>query len=457
MPFYFYLSVRDTAMTRTLCTLLVALIPVKLAFSQDLLETFQLAKANDPDFKSSDINKLATAEIKSQSIAQMLPNLSFSANSSRNRLESTSFLGNTLQHYWDSKLGFNLKQPVFHWEHWVQLDQADNKIAQAEAQFQAKYQNLMRRTAEAYFNILAAQDNLEFAVAEKKAIEKQLEQAKQRFDVGIIAITDVYEAQAGYDRALASEIEAQNLLDNSKEALREIVGDNAAELDGLQPEIPLSPPEPEDLSSWANSAESNNFSIVAQINQAEYIRKNIDLQESKHMPTLDIVAQYGDMDTGNRYGLRGNSESFGLQLNLPLYEGGGVSSRVRQAEHEYEAAKEDLTKVKRSVTRGVKDAFRGMVSSISRVKALDATSKSADMAVQAAEAGFEVGTRTMVDVLTEQRNLYKAKSDYARSRYDYLINGIKLKEAAGSLSEVDLEVVNQYLRQAAGTKQSESR
>ncbi|MBD9362840.1 TolC family outer membrane protein [Methylomonas fluvii] len=433
-------------MIRLLCTFLVALIPVKLAFSQDLLETYQLAKANDPEFKSSDINKLAIAETKSQSIAQMLPNLSFSANSSRNRLESTSFLGTTLQHYWDSKFGINLKQPVFHWDHWVQLDQADNKIAQAEAQFQAKQQSLIRRTAEAYFNILAAQDNLEFANSEKKSIEKQLEQAKQRFDVGIIAITDVYEAQAGYDRALASEIEAQNLLDNSKEALREIIGENAAELNSLQAQIPLSPPAPEDLSSWSNAAENNNFSIVAQINQAEYVRKNVELQQSKHLPTLDIVAQYSEMDTGNQYGLRGDNESFGLQLNLPLYEGGGTSSRSRQAAYEYEAAKEDLTKVKRSINRGVKDAFRGVVSSISRVKALDATSKSAEMAVEAAEAGFEVGTRTMVDVLTEQRNLYKAKSDYARSRYDYLINGIKLKEAAGSLNEQDLEQINQYLQ-----------
>ncbi|WKJ89097.1 TolC family outer membrane protein [Methylomonas montana] len=433
-------------MTRLLFTLLAVLIPAKSAFSQDLLETYQLAKANDPEFKSSDINKLTTAEIKSQSIAQMLPNISFSANSSRNRLESSSFLGTTLQHYWDHKLGFNLKQPVFHWDHWIQLDQSDNKIAQAEAQFQAKQQNLMRRTAEAYFNILAAQDNLEFSVAEKKSIEKQLEQAKQRFDVGIIAITDVYEAQAGFDRATASEIEAQNLLDNSKEALREIIGENAADLNGLQPHIPLSPPAPEDLASWSNSAESNNFSIVAQINQAEYVRKNVDLQQSKHLPTLDIVAQYGEEDNGNRYGLRGDNESVGLQLNLPLFEGGGTSSRTRQAEHEYEAAKEDLIKVKRSVNRGVKDAFRGVVSSISRVKALDATSKSAEMAVEAAEAGFEVGTRTMVDVLTEQRNLFKAKSDYARSRYDYLINGIKLKEAAGSLNEQDLEQINQYLQ-----------
>ena len=433
-------------MTRLFFLLLAALIPVKSAVCQDLLETYQLAKANDPDFRSSDINKLAVAEIKSQSIAQMLPNLSFNASSSRNRLESSSFLGTTLQHYWDHKLGFNLKQPVFHWDHWVQLDQADNKIAQAEAQFQAKQQNLMRRTAEAYFNILAAQDNLTFSVAEKKSIEKQLEQAKQRFDVGIIAITDVYEAQAGYDRAVASEIEAQNTLDNSKEALREIIGENNADLNSLQPQIPLSPPAPEDLASWANSAENNNFSIVAQINQAEFIRKNVELQQSKHLPTLDIVAQYGDQDTGNRYGLRGDNESVALQLNIPLYEGGGTSSRARQAEHEYQAAKEDLIKVKRNINRGVKDSFRGVVSSISRVKALEATAKSAEMAVEAAEAGFEVGTRTMVDVLTEQRNLYRAKSDYARSRYDYLINGIKLKEAGGSLAEQDLEQINQYLQ-----------
>ncbi|MDD1620804.1 MAG: TolC family outer membrane protein, partial [Methylococcaceae bacterium] len=388
-----------------------------------------------------------TAEIKSQSIAQMLPNISFSASSSRNRLESTSFLGTSLQHYWDHKLGFNLKQPVFHWDHWVQLDQAENKIAQAEAQFQAKQQNLIRRTSEAYFNILAAKDNLEFSTSEKKSIEKQLEQAKQRFEVGIIAITDVYEAQAGYDRALASEIEAENQLDNSKEALREIIGENAADLNSLQAQLPLSPPAPEDLSSWANAAESNNFSIVAQFNQAEYIRKSVDLQQSKHLPTLDIVAQYNEQDNGNRYGLTGDNESVALQLNLPLYEGGGISSRTRQSAHEYEAAKEDLIKVKRNINRGVKDAFRGVVSSISRVKALEATTKSAEMAVEAAEAGFEVGTRTMVDVLTEQRNLYKAKSDYARSRYDYLINGIKLKEAAGSLSEQDLEQINQYLKQ----------
>ncbi|MGZ4960609.1 MAG: TolC family outer membrane protein [Methylomonas sp.] len=436
------------ATTRIFCAVLVALIPVKPAFSQDLIETYRLALTNDPEFKSSDINRLVTAETKSQSIAQMLPNIGMGAKSNRTRLNSEkfSFMGAGLQHYWDSSLAINLTQPVFNWGHWIQLDQADNQIAQAEAEFQAKQQNLMTRTAEAYFNILAAQDNLEFTTAAKNAIGKQLEQAKQRFEVGIIAITDVYEAQAGYDRAIASEIEAQNSLDNSKEALREIIGENPANLNSLQAQIPLSLPVPQDIASWSNAAESNNFSIVAQLNQAEVIRKNIDLQQSRHLPTVDLIAAYNAQDNGNSFGLRGDYETFGLQFNLPLFEGGGTTSRTRQAAYQYESAKEDLIKVKRSVNRSVKDAFRGVVSSVSQVNALEATTKSAEKSVEAAEAGFEVGTRTMVDVLTELRNLYKAKSDYARSRYDYLINGIKLKEAAGSLSEEDMQQVNQYLQ-----------
>jgi outer membrane protein len=272
-----------------------------------------------------------------------------------------------------------------------------------------------------------------------------LEQAKQRFEVGIIAITDVYEAQAGYDRALAAVIEAENQLDNRKEGLREIVGNNPANLEKLAKDIPLTPPAPEDIGAWANSAESNNFSIVAQFNQAELSRKNIELQQSKHLPTLDVVGEFRQADDGSQFGFRGDRENYGLQLNLPLFTGGGTVSRTRQAQSEYEAAKEELIKVKRAVTREVKDAYRGTVSSINQVKALGTTTKSAELAVEAAEAGFEVGTRTMVDVLAIQRNLYKVKSDYARSRYDYLINGIKLKNAAGSLSELDLQQINRYL------------
>lgn len=450
MPINFDTIVREFTMIKLLATLWLGLVPLQTAFADDLIEIYQLAKQNDPEYKISDINQLASTEIRSQSIAQMLPSLGMTAGSNRNRLENTksgfSISGVGLQHYWDSSLAFNLNQPVFNWSHWVQLDQSDNKIAQAEAEFQAKQQALMTRTSEAYFNVLASQDNLTFIVAEKNAIEKQLEQAKQRFEVGIIAITDVYEAQAAFDRAHAAVIEAEKLLDNSKEVLREIIGDNPVDLKTLTGEIPLISPMPEDISAWANTAENNNFSIVAQFNQAEYVRKNIELQESQHLPTLDIVAQYRQADNGNSFGFRGNNESVGLQFNLPIYEGGGIMSRTRQAQYEYEAAKEELIRVKRAVNRQVKDAYRGVISSTNEVKALKSTEQSGELAVEAAEAGLEVGTRTMVDVLAIQRNLYRAKSEYARSRYNYLINGIKLKEAAGSLNEEDLLLVNQYLQ-----------
>ena len=437
-------------MIRLLATLWLASIPLKSAWAEDLMEIYQLAMQNDPVYKASDINQSVAGEFKSQSIAQMLPNIGFTAGDSRFRVDSYkngfSISGRGLQHYWDNSLAINLKQPVFNWGHWVQLDQADNKIAQAEAEFQANQQDLMTRTVEAYFNILAAQDNLEFINAEKKAIEKQLEQAKQRFDVGIIAITDVYEAQAAFDRAQAAVIEAENQVDNNKEALREIIGENAAALKRLAPEIPLSTPEPADISAWADTAESNNFSIVAQLNQAEFIRKNIELQQSKHLPTLDFVANYRQQDSGNQVGFRGDIENYGLQLNMPIFEGGGTVSQTRQAQYEYEAAKEDLIKVKRSVNREVKDAYRGVLASVDQVKALKTTTESSELAVEAAEAGLEVGTRTMVDVLAIQRNLYRSKSDYARSRYQYLINGVKLKQAAGSLTDLDLLEINQYLQ-----------
>ncbi|MBS3963722.1 MAG: TolC family outer membrane protein [Methylomonas sp.] len=438
-------------MIKPMATLLLAAMALTPAYAEDLLQIYRLALDNDPTYKSSDINQSAVSEVRSQSIAQMLPKLDFSASSNRNRLENiregfTIFGLQPIQHYWDSALSINLVQPVFNWAHWIQLDRSDNQIAQAEAQFQAQQQSLITRTVQAYFNILAAEDDVSFKKAEHRAIEKQLEQAKQRFEVGLVAITDVYEAQAAFDNAYANVIESENRVDSSKEVLREIVGDHAAELKRLRNEIPLMMPMPEDISAWVNTAESNNFTIVAQINQTELIRKNIDLQQARHLPTLDLVAQYRQMDNGNEFGFRGDNQSFGLQVNLPIFEGGGTVSRTRQAEFQYAAAKEDLVKVRRNVDRTVKDSYRAIITSINRINALEANTRSAEKALAAAEAGFEAGTRTMVNLLEVQRNLYRAKSEYARSRYDYLINGVRLKEASGSLSEVDIQQVNEYLQ-----------
>ena len=421
--------------------------------AQNLMETYELGLQNDPILKEALANQLSTGELKDQSIARFLPNLSATGTSSRDWLHNRkakksgfTFQGAQVnQEYWDHRFDLNLAQPLFHWEHWIQLSQSDNQIAQAEASYQAELQNLMVKISEAYFNVLSAQDNLDFTVAEKDAIGRQLEQAKQRFEVGLVAVTDVHEAQAAFDQATAAEIEASNNLDNQKEALREIVGDTEAQLNPLGEKLPLAKPEPANIAKWSDSAEMNNFSIISALNEAEVFRKSVDLQRSGHLPQLDLVASYGVSDANSSFGFRGDTQSVGLQLNVPLFEGGAVNSRTRQASYDYEAAKERLIAAKRAVKRQVKDAFRGVMSSIGQVEALKTTVVSAESALEATEAGHEVGTRTMVEVLSEQRNLYRVKRDYARSRYDYLINSIRLKQAASTLTIDDLEQINGLL------------
>ncbi|MGR9114775.1 MAG: TolC family outer membrane protein [Gammaproteobacteria bacterium] len=417
------------------------------ALAQDLIEIYQLALQNDPVLKQAFAQQNATGETQDQSLARFLPIINATAASSKNWLHNkkagADFRGLQVnQEFWNHTFNLNFVQPVFHWDHWVQLSQADNQIAQAEADYWSEQQNLMVRITEAYFNVLSARDTLDFATAEKKAISRQLEQAQQRFEVGLIAITDVYEAQAGFDQARASEIEAENNLDNQKEALREIIGEHEIELSILGENLALIGPDPADISAWSQAAEKNNFSIVSALNQAEFARKEIEVKNTGHLPQLDIVGSYGVSDNNSTFGFRGDNQTIGLQLNVPLFEGGAVNSRTRQARYEYEVAKEKLTQTQRSVKRLVKDAYRGVVSNIGRVDALKATVKSAESALEATQVGFEVGTRTMVDVLTEQRNLFRAKRDYARSRYDYLINSIKLKQAASSLTVADLEYIN---------------
>jgi len=434
--------------TVQICSLLIlVIIEIAPSKAQNLSEIYQLALQNNPALKQIEANRSAIGESKDQSIARLFPTISATGASSRNRLtnKKANFQGLGVQDYWSNTFNVNLTQPIFHWDHWVQLSQSENKIAQAEATYQAELQNLMIKTSEAYFNVLAAQDNLEFATSEKEAIARQLEQAKQRFEVGLIAITDVHEAQAGYDQALANEIEAFNNLDNQKEALREIIGENEAALDPLGEQLPLIKPEPEDISAWSDSAEVSNLGIISALNQAEFSRKNIDLQRSGHLPKLDLVASYGESDVNSTFGLRGNTESVGLQLNIPLFEGGAVNSRTRQASFEYQAAKENLNAKKREVKRQVKDAYRGIISNMSRVEALESSVNSAQSALEATEAGFEIGTRTMVEVLSEQRNLYRAKRDYSRTRYNYLINSLKLKQAASNLTMEDIGQINRLL------------
>jgi outer membrane protein len=437
---------------RVICCLLVLLLPVG-AKAENLMASYARALENDPTMKQAEAKRLSIKESRKQGLAQFFPTVSVVGNSGRewrhNRIADLRNLFPPSQEYWNHSFSLNLTQPLFHWDHWVQLSQTDNQIAQAEAAYQAELQNLMVRTSEAYFNVLAAQDNLDFTGAEKSAITKQLEQAKARFEVGVIPITDVYEAQAAYDQTVANELDAANSLDNQKEALREIIGSGESssgqELTPLGERLPLIKPIPDNIAEWDSTAETGNLAIVAALNQTEVAHKAIDIQRSGHLPKLDLVGSYGVSENGSAFGPRGDTQNIGVQINVPIFEGGAVSSRTRQATYDYQAAKENLNVIKRAVKRQVNNSFRGILTNISRVAALQAAVKSSASALEAAEAGFEVGIRTTVDVLEQQRNLYHAKRDLSRARYDYLINSIKLKQAASNLTETDLEQINRLL------------
>lgn len=434
-------------MNRFILTALFFMLNVTPLCAETLLDIYGIAVDGDPVVREALARRNSALESKPQSIARLLPTLAASGSSARERIDNKKggFQGSGTQNFWTHRMSVNFNQPIFHWDFWVQLSQADNRVAEAEADYQAAQQDLIVRTAESYFDILAAGDNVDFAAAEKRAIARQLDQAQQRFEVGLIAITDVHEAQAAYDQARADEIKAQNELDNAKEALNEIIGDHKISMEPLDAELPLETPEPTDIEQWASMADKQNLSIIAAENRAEAARKNIEIQNAGHLPVLDLVANYSYQETNSIFGLRGDSESIGLQLNVPLFEGGAVSSRARQARYDYDAAKENLIAKRRATKRQVRDAYRGVVTTINQVEALAATVRSAATAVEASEAGQEVGTRTMVDVLAEQRNLYRAQRDYARTRYDYLINGLRLKQAAGSLTVGDLEHIDQWI------------
>ncbi|MFI3187705.1 MAG: TolC family protein, partial [Methylococcaceae bacterium] len=240
--------------------------------AQDLLGIYDLALQNDPSLKQVHANQLAIGESKNQSIANFLPTVSATGISNLNRLDNkrTTYQGSGIQDYSDNNITVNLTQPLFHWEHWIQLSQSDNQIAQAEADYQAELQKLMVKITEAYFNVLSAEDNLDFSGAEKQAIARQLEQAKQRFSVGLIDITEVHQAQAAFDKALANEIDASNNVDNQKEALIAMIGQQDFVLNALGDTIPLVKPAPDDIKAWSDSAEVANFNIISAFNQMEF-------------------------------------------------------------------------------------------------------------------------------------------------------------------------------------------
>ncbi len=413
------------------------------AQAEDLLEVYRLAQTHDPLLRAASASRNAALESEPLARANLLPALSTSA--SANQSWSDADPGGS-DDATEANLSLNLSQALYRKDYDIRLEQAENQIAQAEAEYQNAAQSLVYRVSEAYFNVLAAQDNLQFAEAENAAISRQLEQAKQRYEVGLIAITSVHEAQAAYDQSRADLIRAQNTLDNAWEALREIIQSDVATLTPLQEQIPLTPPEPQDIAQWAAMAQQNNLQLKAALQAAELAKKNIELNDAADAPQVSLVGSYGIRRTTSDMNADSDSASVGVQLNLPLYTGGGVQAATRQARFNYQAAAEDVDRQRRAVDRQTRNAYRAVQASISAVEALQATIVSASSALEATSAGFEVGTRTMVDVLNAERDLYAARSNHASERYRYMLSRLQLKQAAGLLTTEDLQEISTWLQ-----------
>ena len=432
---------------------LLLIVPVGAVKAQavDLMEVYELATTSDPTFQAAVAANQAAQEATPQAWANLLPSVTGTVSAQGNetivRQRNNITLGAGRVNFNSHDYNFQLVQPIYRKDRWIALDQAKVQVTQADAAFAFERQSLMLRAAQRYFDVLRAADTLTFAVAEQEAFGQQLEQSQQRFDVGLIAVTDVEEAKAGFDLARARVIQAENALDNAREALREVTGMYHDAVTGLGGDMALEMPVPNDIDQWTETALTQNLELVGQRYQADTARLEIQRQESGHVPTLDLVGNFG-RNTSNG-GVNGGSDvssrSLGFQLNIPIYSGGAVVSRTRQSRHLYQQEVDQVEQVRRSVQRQTRDAFLGVRSGISRVNALEQAVKSTVAAAEAIEAGFQVGTRTTVDVLNAQRDLFEARRDFAESRYDYIIDTLTLKLAAGTLEENDLRVINSWL------------
>ncbi|MBN7819571.1 outer membrane channel protein TolC [Bowmanella yangjiangensis] len=430
-------------MKKTLLSLLVGVSVTSQAFADDLYQVYQQALQKDPTILAAQARKDAAQSAVGISRASLLPQIDLSVGASLDRWESNGESnGATL----------SLRQSIYDHSYWKTLDRAELTATQANATYAQAQQALIVRVANAYFLVLQALDDLEFAQAEKRAIERQLEQTKQRFAVGLTAITDVHEAQSLFDNAVAKEITAQNTVEIRREGLREITGSYHSELNVLNTEsFSTATPTPARVEDWLQIADERSLELTVAKLGVDIAKQNIEIAKSGHLPTVGFSASAtsseSEVDGVTRCD-RCNTASIGISVDIPIYSGGRVSSQTDQARHQFVASSEEREQVYRKVVRDVRSNFYDVSAYISRIKALEQAVVSAESALSATEAGFEVGTRTIVDVLNSTSNLYNARRNLSIARYEYIVANLELKQAAGTLVDQDVLDINRGLKAA---------
>ncbi|HET6655658.1 MAG TPA: TolC family outer membrane protein [Gammaproteobacteria bacterium] len=445
-----------------IAAMLGSAVAVSTVHAADLMDVYQLARQNDPTLQKAAATREAVEQNKPLAMSALLPHLSADASYQKQKGDgSSSFFEQgafiTPETSTDStskRYNIQLSQPLFNWQDWVSLGQAGVQVAQAQVNYQIAEQDLIVRLSQAYFNVLSAKDTLRAAQANQKALAKQLEQAKKKYDVGLSAITDVQEVQAAYDQAHAQVIAERQALINAEDALIAITGVQVGDLQEPIADLPLERPEPANAQAWIDQAIQENLNLVSSRLDAKIAAKEVDIQQAARYPTLGLSLSHGyssSDDSGTLNGIprpRGSQftgNSLALQFSLPIYSGGAIAARSRQAKYRHVAAEAQAHIIARQVKQKTRDAFLGVLTGISRVKALKEAVISAETALRANEAGLKVGTRTTVDVLTARNNLLTARTNYAQARYQYLIDGLLLEQAAGTLTAKDIAAINQYL------------
>jgi len=420
------------------------------AGAADLMDVLRKAQASDAVYSSARASWQAAQEKIPQGLALLLPSASLSANTQLND-RTIDFRNNTSTdgRFNSNSIGVSVSQPLYRPQNRIQYEQAKVQVAQADYQLSIALQDLVLRVSQAYFDILLAQDNVEFAGAQKKAIGEQLAQAKRNFEVGTATITDTHEAQARYDLVTAQEIAALNDLESKKRALQQIIGEDAPPVAPLDPKFALVPPAPGGMDAWVDMALDTSLQVRVQRAVEEFAVKEVERNRAAHHPTLDAVGSYTDSGTGSgQQGGTGNDTRaaiIGLQLAVPIYQGGAVNSRVREAQANLEKSRQDLEAARRTAALNTRQAFLGVTSGIAQVKALQSAVTSTQSQLESTRLGQEVGVRTGVDVLNAQQQLFSAQRDLAQARYNYILSSLRLRAAAGRLDDNDVERINQWL------------
>ena len=420
------------------------------ASAADLIQVYRDAAANDAQYASARNLLLAGRERFPQGLSLLLPQISATASGSRvnTQLSEPQPFGGLSSTYNQHAYTLSLSQPVFRWSNYQQFQQGKLSVLFSEAQFAQAQADLIVRVTQAYFDVLYAEDSINYIVAQKAAISEQLASAKRNFEVGTATITDTNDAQAKYDLVVAQEILARSNLDIARAALQQIVGKPPANLAPLVRDVRLAAPEPAEIEPWVTSAEQQNY-VVAQ-NQAnlEIARRQIEVNRAGHYPTVDLVASRTYTNNGNTgfsVVTSQTSNAIGLQLSVPIFSGGFTSSKVREGIALKDKSENDLDFARRAAAQNARVAYFGVTSGLAQVRALQAAELSSQSALDSNKLGYQVGVRVNIDVLNAQQQLFSTQRDLARARYDTLLNGLRLKSAAGTIGEEDLARINALL------------